>query len=381
MRGQNNRKKIAVNTRFLIKNKLEGIGLFTYETLKRITLAHPEVDFYFLFDRKYDAEFIFGKNVYPVVLFPQARHPFLWYWWFEISVAGWLKNNNPDLFVSPDGYACLDTKVPQVLVIHDLAFEHFNNHVYGLVRYYYRYYMPRFARAAARIATVSKFSKNDIMQQYHIDAGNIDIVYNGAKEIYKPADETTKQRIKKQYTDGEDYFVYLGAIHPRKNVKNLLLAFDKFKSESNDKQLKLLLIGRKAWDFSDVDGAYEEMRFKRDVKFLGHLAPTELVEILGSAMAMTYVSLFEGFGIPIVEAMSCGVPVITSNVTSMPEVAGDAALLINPESVAEIAAAMEKMASDEELRKTLIEKGNKQVLKFSWQLSADKLWACFEKVM
>lgn len=124
--------KIAVNTRFLIKNKLEGIGLFTYESLKRITRAHPEIDFYFLFDRKFDQEFIFGDNIKPVVLFPQARHPLLWYLWFEISVARWLKKNNPNLFLSTDGYACLNTSVATVIVIHDLAYEHYKEHVYGL---------------------------------------------------------------------------------------------------------------------------------------------------------------------------------------------------------------------------------------------------------
>ena len=110
------RKTIAVNTRFLIKNKLEGIGLFTYESLKRITQTHSEIDFYFLFDRKFDTEFIFGDNVKPIVLFPPARHPFLWYWWFEFSVANWLNKNKPDLFLSTDGYACLGTETPQVLV-------------------------------------------------------------------------------------------------------------------------------------------------------------------------------------------------------------------------------------------------------------------------
>ena len=177
------RKAIAVNTRFLIKNKLEGIGLFTCESLKRITHAHPEIDFYFLFDRDFDAEFIFAENVKPVVLFPQARHPFLWYWWFEISVAGWLNKNKPDLFLSTDGYACLKTEVPQVTVMHDLAFKHFKNHVPFIARKYYEYFMPRFAQKAKRVATVSEFSKQDIVNQYGIAADKIDVVYNGAKEV------------------------------------------------------------------------------------------------------------------------------------------------------------------------------------------------------
>jgi len=376
----NHRKKIAVNTRFLIKNKLEGIGLFTYESLKLITRNHPEIDFYFLFDRNFDAEFIFGENVKPVVLFPQARHPFLWYWWFEISAARWLNKNKPDLFLSTDGYGCLNTKVPQVLVIHDLSYEHYKDQMSATARRYYQYFMPRFAHKAERIATVSEFSKNDVIRQYGIAPDKIDVVYNGSKDVYRPLDEAAKTKIKNQYTGGRDYLIYVGAIHPRKNVKNLLLAFDKFKKETNS-PFKLLMVGRKAWDYAEVENVHAQMQFKDDVKFVGHIPPQELAAIVASAHCMMYVSLFEGFGIPIIEAMSCDVPVITSNTTSMPEVAGDAAILVNPVSVDEISTAMKNITGDSSLRSALIEKGRQQIKKFGWGITATKLWQCCERVL
>ena len=376
----NYQKSIAVNTRFLIKNKLEGIGLFTYEALKHITQAHPEIEFHFLFDRAYHPEFIFGENVKPVVLFPQARHPFLWYWWFEISVKNWLAKNKPDLFLSTDAYCCLHTRVPQVMVIHDLAHEHFSDHVYGLATRYYRYFMPRYAKKAELIATVSEFSKADIVKLYHISPDKIDVVYNGAKEVYQPVNDEIKKQVKAIYTNGNNYFVYVGSIHPRKNVKNLLLAFEKFKAETGS-NFKLLIVGRKAWDFADVDATYDKMKFKDDVKFLGHLPPQDLSNIVASAYAMVYVSLFEGFGIPIIEALSCEVPVITSNTTSMPEAAGDAALLVNPLSVDEISGAMKRLTSNNALRDDLIAKGKIQLQKFSWQLTGEKLWKCCETVL
>jgi glycosyltransferase involved in cell wall biosynthesis len=374
------RKAIAVNTRFLIKNKLEGIGLFTAESLKRIVANHPEIDFYFLFDRAYDAEFVFAPNVKPVVLFPQARHPFLWYWWFEISVKRWLNKHQPDLFLSTDGYACLGTNVPQVLVMHDLSFEHFKDHTPFLTAKYYQYFMPRFAAKAAGIATVSEFSKQDIVKQYGIVADKIEVVYNGSKEVYRPVAEEVKQQVRTKLTGGKDYFIYVGSIHPRKNVKNLLLAFEQFKQQTNS-DFKLLIVGRKAWDYEDVDAAYANMQFSSDVIFAGHVPPQDLSNIMASAYAMVYVSLFEGFGIPIIEAMSCDVPVITSNTTSMPEAAGDAALLVNPASVAEIAHAMQQMFSAPELRNRLIVKGREQLKKFSWKLTAEKLWQCCEKAV
>jgi len=376
----NQRLKIAVNTRFLIKDKLEGIGLFTAESLKRIVTQNPDVDFYFLFDRAYSTEFIYGPNVTPVVLFPQARHPFLWYWWFEVSVAGWLNRNRPNLFLSPDGYASLSAHVPQVLVMHDLAYEHFKNHVPFITRIYYQYYMPRFAKKAARIATVSEFSKQDIIKQYGVLANKVDVVYNGAKEVYQPISPDTASSIKVKIANGENYFVYVGSIHPRKNVARLLQAFDKFKTSTASK-MKLVIVGRKAWNFEDVDTAYNNMQHQADVIFTGHIPPADLGQIAAAAYAMVYVSLFEGFGIPIIEAMSCNVPVITSNITSMPEAAGNAALLVNPHSVDEIAQAMQTLAADNNFRNELIQKGKQQVQKFSWDLTAQKLWQCCLKAL
>lgn len=369
-----------MNTRFLIKNKLEGIGLFTYESLKRIVEAHPEVDFYFLFDRPYDAEFVFGKNVKPVVLFPPARHPFLWYWWFEFSVGRWLHRNRPDLFLSTDGYACLRTNVPQVLVMHDIAFEHFREHLSFITYRYYKHYMPLFAHKAARLATVSDFSKKDIINHYGIAADKIEVVYNGAKEVYVPVSDVVRQQVRHKYSFGKNYFIYVGSVHPRKNIRNLLLAFEKFKRQTGS-DFKLLLVGRMAWDYKDVEAALRAMEYREDVIFTGHVPPGELGQITASAFAMMYVSLFEGFGIPIIEAMSCEVPVITSNTTSMPEAAGDGALLVSPTSVDEIAEAIKRIVNEPELRKLLIENGRTQIKKFSWALTADKLWDCCERAM
>ena len=140
--------RIAVNTRFLLPNKLEGIGRFTLEVLRRMVNSHPEHEFYFFFDRKYDPSFVLSENVIPIILFPPARHPFLFYWWFEWSVARALKKHNIDVFLSTDNFCSLNTKVPTVLVTHDLAFAHFPEQVGFLQRKYYQYFTPRFLAKA-----------------------------------------------------------------------------------------------------------------------------------------------------------------------------------------------------------------------------------------
>jgi glycosyltransferase involved in cell wall biosynthesis len=364
---------IAVNTRFLIKDKLEGIGWFTYESLKRIVEKNSQHQFHFLFDRPYDSSFVFGKNVTPHVIPPPARHPLLWYLWFEYSVPSRLKKIHPDIFLSTDGYASLSTDVPQVIVIHDLAFEHYPGHIDLITRAYYKYYVPKFARKAARIATVSEFSKQDIVKRYNVDANKIDVVYNGAHEAFKPLDANEIALIRKRYSGNAPYFIYAGAVQPRKNVDNLFKAFDRFKSENNLPH-KLVIVGRFAWKTGPVREAYNDLVHKDQVVFTGHLGRAELAQLIGAANALVYVSLFEGFGIPIVEAFQCRVPVITSHVSSMPEVAGDGALLVNPNDVNEISSAMKRIATDIQLRNDLVEAGQRQLQKFSWELTAEKLW-------
>jgi glycosyltransferase involved in cell wall biosynthesis len=370
--------RIAVNTRLLVKDKLEGIGWFTYETLLRITKLHPEHEFIFFFDRKFEDEFVFSDNVTPVVLFPQARHPFLWFLFFECSITAALKKYKADLFLSTDGWVSLRTKVKTISVIHDLNFEHFPQYIKFLPHLYYDIFFKHYARKAARIATVSEYTRQDICTLYGIDAEHIDIVYNGSNEIYKPLSDSEQLKVRQQFTNGMPYFIFIGLIHKRKNLINLFKAYDLFRKFSEN-GIKLMIVGSKKWWKGDIEDSYKQMSFKEDVIFTGRLEPIDLSRALASSLALTYVSFFEGFGIPIIEAFNAETAVITSNITSMPEVARDAALLVDPYSAESIAQAMQKIATDKELRQSLIEKGKKRRLDFSWDATAGKLWDTISK--
>ncbi len=356
--------RIAVNTRFLLKNKLEGIGRFTYETMQRLAVAHPEHEFIFLFDRAFDASFVFSKNVTPVVLFPQARHPILFIWWFEWSVVRALKKYQADVFISPDNFLSLRTKVSTVLVVHDIAFVHFKDGDKWINKVYYRYFMPRFLKKAHHILTVSEFTKQDIVEHFKIEKDKITVCYNGCREGFYP----------NQILDFKsDYFIYMGAVHPRKNVHHLIEAFDIFKKQHNS-PLKLMICGRFAWQTGAVKSAYDAAEYKSDIIFKGYVTDEEAVSLMQNALGLVYVSNFEGFGIPLLEAMHCDIPIVTSNISSMPEVVGDAAILVNPESVEEIAGALSKLAFNDGLRQVLIEKGRIQRTKFSWEKTAQVLF-------
>ena len=371
---------IAVNTRLLLKGKLEGIGWFTLETLKRMTINHPEHQFIFIFDRPFDPDYIFAENVTPVVIGPPTRHPVLWYMWFQFQVPRILKRYNADLFLSPDGYLSLRTKVPQLGVIHDINFVHRPDDLPWLKAKYYNYFFPKFAHIAKRIATVSFYSKEDITRSFKVDYDKIDVVYDGINQIFKPISEKGKIAVRKKYTDGSDFFLFVGALHPRKNVSGLLKAFDAFKSVTEN-SIKLVIVGGEMHKTGDIFETFENMRYKNNVVFTGRVTTPELHDIFGAALALTFVPFFEGFGIPIVEAMSAGVPVICSNTTSIPEVGGNAVLYADPIKIEQITEAMLQLINDEELRKSLIEKGFKQKEKFSWDETARLLWMSIERAL
>lgn len=365
---------IVVNTRLLIKNKLEGIGWFTYQTLKCITQSNPTVKFTFLFDRPFDREFIFTENVNGIVLAPKARHPLLYIYWMQFKVKPFLEQTKPDLFLSPDGFLCLNTSIKQLPVIHDINFFHYPQHVKFLTEKYYNYFFPRFAKLAERIATVSVFSKNDISKTYKINLSKIDVVYNGINFFFRKLNEAEKEKFRAKYAANCVYFVYVGAISPRKNISNLLLAFDVFKQKYTNSQHALVIAGAVAWGNSEVQSTLKSIKYSKEVYFTGRLSDEELAGVLGSAEALVYVPLFEGFGIPVVEAMEANVPVICSNVTSLPEVAGKAALLVDPTNPKSIADAMGVIAFNAEIKLNLLQKASIQKVKFSWEKSANLLW-------
>lgn len=373
--------KIAVNTRFLLANKLEGIGWFTHEVLRRWVEWYPEHEFVFIFDRPFDEQFIFGDNVKGVYTHPPARHPFLFYLWFEWALPRVLKKEQPDVFVSTDGFMSLKAKnTPTLCVIHDIAWKHFPTHIPKLVRKFYTHFVPKYAEASKRLATVSTYSKEDMVKHLAVDTDKIDVVYNGAHHAYKPLSDKEVNAAQHKYAAGNPYFLYLGSIHPRKNVPNLLRAFEQFKKANSTKH-KLVLAGRMAWQNSEVGAVLESMEFRKDVVFLGYVATEDLPTVVAGAYALTYISLFEGFGIPLLEAMYCNVPSLTSIVSSMPEVVGDAGLVVEPQSVEAIAEGMTRLVLEKGLREDLIEKGKVQREQFSWDLTAKKMWQALEKTL
>lgn len=371
---------IVVNTRLLLNDRLEGIGYFVREVCLRIAAHHPEHRFYFLFDRPVDPGLALPANVTPLVIGPQARHPVLWKIWFDWRLPQVLKKVKADVFFSPESFASLRSRVPQCIILHDLGFLHFPAAYKYSHFLFYRHYFPRFIKKARRMAAVSAFTRADAAEHYGIDAGKIDLVYSAAKRVFKPVAGTARTAIQDQYSEGKEYFIYAGAIQPRKNLVNLLKAFSLFKKRQRT-NMKLVLAGRMAWKNDAFIQLLKTYKYRADVVLTGYLPEEELARLVAAAYAMVYPSVLEGFGVPVLEALQSGVPALTTQGTAMQEIAGEAALYFDASEPADIAEKMMRIYKDEPLRNALVAKGLLRAKEFGWDRTAELVWSSIMKTV
>jgi glycosyltransferase involved in cell wall biosynthesis len=358
-------KRIAVNTRLLLSDRLEGIGRFTHEIFQRLTPAMPDHEFYFLFDRPFDPKFVYSDNVHPIVVSPPTRHPVLWKIWFDYQLPRMFKKHGIDLFISPDGFLSQRTRTPQIAVIHDLNFIRKPKNLRPSHRTYYLQNFPRFAEISNPLVTVSEYSKTDLIEQFGLSAEKIEVIYNGVSEHFYPPEADSDERLLEDFP----YFLFVGAFNPRKNISGLLKAFEAFKSEGG--QAHLCLVGEEMFMDQEMRNVLNSMNHRADVHFFGRASDDQLRLLYGHARALVLPSFEEGFGIPIIEAMRCGTAVICSRRSAMPEVAGEAALFIEPDDTAGIAAALHRVDSDKSLRDELVRKGAERAEQFRWTHSAE----------
>jgi glycosyltransferase involved in cell wall biosynthesis len=303
--------------------------------------------------------------VIPVVISPPARHPFLWLIWFEWSIPRALKKWQADVFFSHDGFTSLKTNIPVFLTIHDLAFLAFPKQVPFLVHYFYKIFTPLYLKKANHIFTVSNFVKEDIQTKYSIHPSKISVIYNGSRNIKTNDFEPISHKIPASST----YFFYYGAIHPRKNIENAIKAYNLFRAQ-NEGKILFLLAGRMAWSTKEVEKAWKESPYAEDIHFLGYLSDTSISYYLKHALALVYISLHEGFGMPIIEAFAAETPVITSNNGALAEISGEGALLVNPLDINDIARGMNEMYENTTLRRSLTEAGKNELARFNWDNSS-----------
>src|SRR5205814_4131949 len=262
---------------------------------------------------------------------------------------------------------------PVIVTIHDLSFEHlpetFNRRSDAQLRFTVR----RTARKAARILTSSEFSRRDIVETYAINPDRIAVTALAAPAYFAPVEnETILKEIRKSYGIERDYILSLGSIQPRKNLVRLIEAYLCLRLTRPDSKLpQLVLAGKRGWLDSETFHAADREGCGRDILFTGYVPEVDLPALYSGAISFVYPSFFEGFGLPVVEAMQCGVPVIAGNQTSLPEIVGDAGMLVDPFNERELADAMARVILNPDYRKELRVKGLERAKLFNWKTTAE----------
>jgi len=279
--------------------------------------------------------------------------------------------NKLDVFFSPTHYLPFNTgcNVISILDVSYLKFpELFTKKDLLKLKYWGKYSVGR----AQKIITISESSKNDIIKAYRVKPEKVAVVYPGIKKI-EASKTLNMEELKSKFGISNKYILFVGTLQPRKNISRLIHAFSKLETDK-----ELVIVGRKGWQFDEILQAPEKYNVKDRVVFIHDAGDADLPSLYKNAEFFILPSLYEGFGLPVLEAMSYGAPVITSNVSSLPEAGGDAALYVDPEDASDIAIKMQKLLNNEDLRKDLIKKGHEQVKKFSWEKSAKEALAVLE---
>jgi glycosyltransferase involved in cell wall biosynthesis len=269
---------------------------------------------------------------------------------------------------------------PVVTTIHDLSFEHLPETFKRRSRAQLRLTVRRTARKAALILTLSEFSRHDIIETYAVDPERVIVTPAAAPTHFKPvASETELEKMREHYGIGANYLLSLGSIQPRKNLTRLIDAFQWLrKSRPDDAFPQLVIAGKRGWLDDDVFRAAQQDGLNESVKFIGYAPEEDLPALYSGAMCFVYPSYFEGFGLPVLEAMQCGAPVIAGNQTSLPEVAGDAALLFDPFDTRALGEALARVTDHPDYRAELRVKGLKRAAEFSWIATAGLTLKAYE---
>lgn len=302
--------------------------------------------------------------------------------WTHLRLAAEMQLHPPATLFVPAHVLPLYCPVPAVVTVHDLGYLHYPDAHRRFDRWYLDWTTRRHTHLAHHIVADSLATKNDLVEFYGAKPGSITVVYLGRDEtLASVKDLGVIVAAKAKYQLNGDYLLYLGTLQPRKNLLRLVEAFHRAVTSLQNQDLKLVIAGRQGWLYADIFESVQRLGLAGQVLFPGYIAETDKPALLSGALAYVFPSLYEGFGLPVLEAMACGAPVLTSNCSSLPEVAGQAALLVDPHDTTRMAEALVRIITDADLRGQLIERGYRQIRQFSWAKAAEQVLEILERVV
>jgi glycosyltransferase involved in cell wall biosynthesis len=314
--------------------------------------------------------------------------------WTHLRLSWEMARRPPDLLFVPAHVLPLLHPRRSVVTVHDLGYLHYPEAHPFFDRLYLDLSTRYHCRAAAHIIAVSQATKDDLVRCYRADPRRITVIHSAhAAGLFRPADPAAQRAVRERYVLHAPYLLYLGTLQPRKNLARLLEAFAKTPRRLSPEaqpegsgglpegvQPLLVIAGKKGWLYEPLFQQVERLGLSGRVVFTGYVPEEDLPPLLSGALALVLPSLYEGFGLPLLEAMACGTPVICSNASALPEIAGDAALLIDPLDAADLAEGMARLVEDEELRRRLVARGLERAAQFSWERCARETLAVLEEV-
>lgn len=364
---------IAIDIREAARGKRAGKGWYTLQLVREI-LTQDKKNQYILYTDQPFPEFGNFENATQKFFPPRS---FIWHY----KVMRDMKKNPPDIFFAPTSYIIASfapKNLKTIITVHDLVAWLAGSRHNKKATFIEHRTLPGAIKKACHIITVSESTKSDLQKLFRIPQEQVSVIHCAAGRAFREIIPEEKNAAARELKTPEKFILSVGTLEPRKNYGTLLKAFAKLRKKNPE--IHCIVIGSKGWSYREITKTAEALKINEFVHFPDYVSEENLVKYYNLASLFVYPSLYEGFGIPILEAMQCACPVITSNCSSMPEVAGEAAQLIDPKNIDELSQKMEKMLMNEQMRKTMKEKGLEQARKFSWRKSAAQLLELFQKI-
>lgn len=362
--------KIAIDIREAVRPKRTGKGWYAFQMIKHL-LEMNKGNSYILYTDLPFADFEKYKNVRVKFFPPSALH-------WHMKVLQDVKKERPDIYFAPSSFivpALAPKWLKVVITVHDLVAWLFPMRHNMKATFIERLTLPYALKRGAYVTTVSENTKKDLIQIFKTKDEKIEVIPCAASEAFAPFSAQEIQKFREEKNLPEKYILAVGTLEPRKNMKTLIKCMSQIPAE-----ISLYIIGGKGWQYEEIFDEVKKYGLENRIKFLGYVDEKELPLYYNAAACFVFPSLYEGFGIPPLEAMQCGCPVVCSNTSSLPEVVGESALLVNPLSSHDMSKAIHSILSDVKLATNLREKGLMQAKKFSWEKSAESLQEMFKRI-
>jgi glycosyltransferase involved in cell wall biosynthesis len=366
--------RIGVDTR-LMQHQPAGITRYTRHLLQELAKLNHRDEFIIFQHRRHRTPLIEQANFRRATLFAPV-HTHIEQWMLPLELIRF----SLDLLHSTDFIPPLYTTVPTVITVHDLAFLHWPHFLTKDSAAYYGQ-IDRAVRHAQHIIVPSESTKQDLTAMLGVPPVKISVIYEAADELFVPLPfEKTRAEVMQKYGLPASFILFVGTIEPRKNVDGLIRAFHHLRHKYGVNDTALVIAGGSGWLYEETLALIRELELEKQVFLVGRVVDAELHKLYVSARCHVHAAHYEGFGLPPLEAMACGTPTIVSNVSSLPEVVGDAALLVNPSNWEEIAVAIHRLLSDDALHAELREKGLQRARHFSWESAARRTMEVYQFV-